>query len=99
MISPPQGGLPQDGTTSPPQGGMPHSNLFVLNQTVVNDGCNFGNVSMHETNVAIEQVVQLAEARHHTAVIQMQDAALHEHILHMANLQREAQTALQRQAE
>ena len=62
-------------------------------------GAIVGNVSMQETNVAIEQVVQLAEARHHTTVVQMQEAATHEHILQMANLQREAQAALQRQAE
>ena len=99
VVSPPQGGSPQDGTASPPQGGVPHSNTFVLNQTVVNDGCNFGHVSMQATNVAIEQVVLLAEARHQTTVIQMQDAAVQEHFLHMANLQREAEHALQRQAE
>ena len=54
---------------------------------------------MQATNVAIEQVVQLAEARHQTTVIQMQDAAMQEHLPHMANLQREAEYALQRQAE
>ena len=103
MACPPQGGLPHSGVTSPPQGGLLHPNTFVLNQTMVNnEGCSFGTVTANvrnETNLAVEQVVQMAEARHLNTVTPMAETANHEHLQQMANLAREAQLALQRQAE
>ena len=91
MACPPQGGLSHGGVASPPQGGLPHPNTFVLNQTMVNnEGCNLGTV---------ENVVQLAEARHYNTVVHLAETANHEHLQHMANLTREAQLALHRQAE
>ena len=95
---PPQGGSPPGGTAIPPQGGLPTSSTYVLNQTVVNEGCNYGTVSTNETHVAVEQVVQIAEARHYETVTQLAEAANHEHLRQMANLSREAETAFQRQA-
>ena len=102
IACPPQGGL-SHGAASPPQGGLPHLNTFVVNQTVLNnDGCNFGTVTANtrnETNVAVENVVQLAEARHYNTVVHLAETANHEHLQQMANLTREAQLALHRQAE
>ena len=77
--------------------------MFVVSQTVVNhDGCNFGTATTNvrnETNVAVENVVQLAEARHYHAVLNLAESANHEHLQQMANLAREAQPTLQKQAE
>ena len=57
---------------------------------VNNEGCNFRKV---------ENVVQLAEARHYNTVVHLPETASHEHLQQMANLTREAQLALHRQAE
>ncbi len=103
--SPPQCGLPQ--SASPPQGGLPQTNTNLINQTVVNnDGCNFGTASTsnhNETQIAVENVVRLAEAHHHNKVVNMAETASQEHHQLMANLKanltQEAQLALHRQAE
>ena len=50
-------------TTPPSQDGAPPSTTFVLNQTMVNTGCNFGTVH-NDTLIAVEQIVQVAEMRH-----------------------------------
>ena len=65
---------------------------------MVNEGCNSGTVSTSETHVAVEQVVQLAEARRYETVTQLAEAANHEHLRQMASLSREAEAAFQRQA-
>ncbi len=86
--SPLQGGLPK--SASPLQGGLPPTNTFTINQTVVNnDGCKFGTVStsnQHETQIAVENVVRLAESHHHHQVVNMAESATQEHHQIMANL-------------
>ena len=79
------------------------NNVFSVYQTVVQtDGCNFGTVnanSHNETSVAVENVVQLAEARHLQTVVNLTDSANQEHQRQMAFLAQEAQNALQLQSE
>ncbi len=71
-----------------------------------NDGCSYETVSTsnyNEAQIAVENVVRLAETHHHQKVVNMAESATQEHhqlMEHLrANMTNEAQLALHRQAE
>ena len=77
------------------------SHTFVLNQNIINDGCNFGTAtanSWQETHAAVENVVNIAEERHQEVMFNMASTTSESHQLAMAQLASEANKALQEQA-
>ena len=86
----------------PPKTETPSSSTtYVLNQNILNDGCNFGTAfakSWQDTNIVVEHVVQIDEGRHSQAMASMAETTNLDHQQQMANVIRDAHDALQRQA-
>ena len=78
----------------PVQAGLPEPTTYAVNNLVVNEGCNYGNVQ----SISVEHIVQIAETRHQQTVVNLAESANHEHVRLMTGLSQEAALALQRQA-
>ena len=78
----------------------PHQQPYVLQQNILNEGCNFGTAlanSRQDTHIAVEQVIYAAEGLHSQAMANMAEQAQWDHQQQMVRVVQEAQEALARQ--
>ena len=98
VVLPPTGeNWEQDASSA--KAGTAHS--FVVNNTILNDGCNFGTVTQNnqiDARIAVETTIHVAEERHTAAIEQMVQAANYAHQQEMERVIRQADNALQEQA-